>query len=473
MRSLFLCLYGAPLVPRRIATTLTTLVSCALLCALLGCTKDGVDLAPAPTRSPNIVFLLADDLGYSDLGCFGARDITTPAIDRLATEGATLTHCYASAPACTPTRAAFMTGRYPARCGLEGPISPSQRDVGLSSREPSVVRAIRSAGYTTGLIGKWHLGYAPHFHPNVHGFDEFFGLLGGQHDYFTHRGLEGLHDLWIQQTPTQVEGYSTDLFADQAVRFLRHHADERFFLMVAFNAVHAPFQNPANEDDVRDQDSWMQGERSDYIAMVERMDAAVSKILGTLDELNLRDNTVVVFTNDNGGESLARNAPLSLGKGDLHEGGIRVPGIVRWPGQVLPGSTVDQPIATHDLAATFLAAATTEAEGVDVEGLKLDGRDVRPLLRPEAAIEEHPLFWRIDRPDRNQLAVRLGPYKYLQIRAPATRPGGEEYLFDVTKDPAERVDLAADEPAKVAELRAAIAGWEAEMATESPRFQVK
>lgn len=418
---------------------------------------------------PNIVFIMADDLGFSDLGCQGAFDVRTPAIDSLAADGVRLTRCYASAPSCTPTRAAFLTGRYPARSGLEGPIGPAQREVGLPAAESILARSLEAAGYATGLVGKWHLGYAPHFGPRVHGFQEFFGFLGGQIDYHAHRGIDGLPDLWEDGRPARVEGYATDLVADRAVRFLRGHRGGPFFLWVAFNAPHAPYQNPDDPSDLRAPKEWLKGERSDYVAMVERMDRGVGRILEEIDALGLRENTIVVFTNDNGGEVLGRNAPLKGGKGDLYEGGIRVPALVRWPGRVPPGARCDQVAVTQDFTATFLALAGVSPR----DGRALDGIDLTAYLEGEREPVERTLVWRVPREDRDQRAVLRGRVKYIRIQGALAGGSVREFLFDVEADASERRDLSRDRPDDLEDMRRILEGWEREMAGEKPRFRTR
>jgi arylsulfatase A-like enzyme len=406
--------------------------------------------------------ILADDLGYGDLGCYGAPDIRTPHLDGLAREGVKLTQGYANAPVCTPTRAALMTGRWQQRVGLEWALYPEQKHMGLPAEEPSLARMLKESGYATGLFGKWHLGGIPALSPNAHGFDTFFGLLGGNVDSYSHRIRSGELDLWEDGRAVETEGYLTDLITDRAIAFIERHRDRPFFAYVAYNAVHWPFQPPGRPDDVRTAETWMRGTRADYAGMTESMDAGIGRILAALERHGLAQSTLVVFTSDNGGERLSRMAPLFHRKGSLWEGGIRVPYILRWPGRLPRDRTADQPVISMDLTASILAAAGARPP----VGRTLDGMDVLPILAGEMAPAERTFFWRVDRKERQQKAVRKGRFKYVL-------DGESELLFDVAADPGERNDLAYDQPAPVAELRALLKAWEAEIAKEKPRFVVK
>lgn len=293
---------------------------------------------------PNVVFILTDDVGYGDIGSYGARDIRTPNIDRLARQGVKLTDFYA-APTCTPTRAALITGRYQQRVRLERPLGsqgPSLQQ-GLAATGRSLPQLLKNNGYATALIGKWHLGYKPEFSPNAHGFDHFYGFLSGYIDFYTHTRSDGLPDLYENAMPVTDSGYMTDLITARAVRFIERSATRPFFIEVAYNAAHWPFQRPDNPSVAANHGAFqgpgdsIPATRQDYAAMLERADEGVGQILATLDRLGLSQNTLVIFTNDNGGEWLSRNAPLFHRKGTLWEGGIRVPAIFRWPAR-LPGA---------------------------------------------------------------------------------------------------------------------------------------
>jgi arylsulfatase A-like enzyme len=432
----------------------------ALTLALLG--GPGAAADSGNGRRPNVVIVLVDDMGWADLGCYGSKDIRTPHVDRLAARGVRLTSFYSNGPVCTPTRAALMTGRWQQRVGLEWAIYPGQKEPGLPASETSLARMLKGAGYATALFGKWHLGYRPEFGPNAHGFDEFFGLLSGNVDHYSHKEVNGEPDWYDNTKPVEVAGYSTDLITARAVAFIDRHAREPLFLYVAYNAVHWPFQPPGKPQDVRSLPTWHDGTRKDYGAMVEAVDAGVGKILAALDRHGLADDSLVVFTNDNGGERLSDNGPLFHHKATLWEGGIRVPCVLRWPGHLPAGRVSDQAAIMMDLTATALAACRVAPP----RGRVLDGLDLLPLLSGRAPPAERTLFWRIDRKDRQQKAVRRGAWKYV-------RDGGIELLFDLGQDPGERKDLAYRHPEEVVALRRLLAGWEAEMARAKPAFVVK
>jgi arylsulfatase A-like enzyme len=235
-----------------------------------------------------------------------------------------LTDFYANGPVCTPTRAALMSGRYQQRVGLEWAISPGQRELGLAVEDSTLARVLKRDGYATALFGKWHLGYRREFGPLAHGFDEFFGLLSADIDHYSHREINGEPDLYEGDRPVERKGYMTDLITERAVAFVEKHTGEPFFLEVAYNAVHWPFQPPDRPDDVRDIKTWYKGTRRDYAQMLERVDDGVGAILGALEKRGLTDRTLVILTNDNGGEQLSRGTPLRGNKGILLEGGIRV-----------------------------------------------------------------------------------------------------------------------------------------------------
>ena len=410
---------------------------------------------------PNIVVFFMDDLGYSELRSDGALDVESPNLDRLAREGVRLTHCYAAAPVCTPTRAAFMTGRYQHRVGLESVIAASRgnNDEGLSPEEPTLPRYLREAGYATALIGKWHLGSRPEFRPNRHGFDEFFGFLGGAVDYYSHRGEDGKHDLYENDEPVHVDNYLTDEITARAIAFIDRNAGKPFFLDVAYNATHWPFQPPGLEeppahptgstgDVIR---SWAaEGTRRDYVRMLESADKGIGRILAALDRHGLRENTLVIFTSDNGGEWLSRMEPLFHRKGTLWEGGLRVPCILRWPAQLPSKRTSEQPAITMDLSATILAAASVKPS----DDRPLDGIDLIPLLKKKASVLQRTFYWRGASAASRDRAVREGRWKY--INSSPLFPG---LLFDVVADPGERNDLAARHPDVLRRLEAQHREW--------------
>jgi arylsulfatase A-like enzyme len=434
-----------------------TLLACLLALLTL---SPAVAAPPRPT-GPNVVLILTDDMGYADLGCYGCKDIRTLNIDRLAKEGTRLTDFYSNGPVCTPTRAALMTGRWQQRVGLEWAIYPGQKEPGLPTREVTLARMLKDAGYRTGMFGKWHLGYRKEFAPNSHGFETFMGLLSGNIDHYSHKEINDELDWYENTTPTEAKGYSTDLITARAVDFIERRAKERFFLYLPYNSVHWPFQPPDKPGDVRTRPTWFDGTRKDYAAMLQRIDEGVGKVLAALDRHGIADDTLVVFTNDNGGERLSNNGPFFHHKATLWEGGIRVPCILRWKGHVPAGKVSSQAGISMDLTATILAACGIKPPA----GRKLDGIDLLPHLQGEKTVER-TFYWRITRPDQNQRAVRLGQWKFV-------RDSGYELLFDLAVDPGERKTLAYHHPNKVAQLRKKLAKWEAEMAKEKPAFVVK
>lgn len=441
----------------KIGTTLYTIFIMAILSLLIAADRVQAD---RPGR-PNVVLIMTDDMGYADVGCYGSKDIRTPHIDRLAKDGTRLTDFYSAGPVCTPTRAALMTGRWQQRVGLEWAIGPGMKEPGLPARETTVARLLRDAGYRTALFGKWHLGYKKEFGPNVHGFDTHVGLLSGNVDHYSKKEINGELD-WYHDHVLQYEpGYATDLITARTVAYVDKHAGAPFFVYVAYNAVHWPFQPPDRPDDVRTRATWFDGDRKRYAAMVERIDAGVGKIVAALKERGILDNTLLVFTNDNGGERYSDNGPFAQRKGTLWEGGIRVPCLLRWPGHVAAGTLSRQPAISMDLTATVLAACGVKPQ----EGRPLDGVDLLPLLKT-GRVTERTFFWRIDRGKVQQKAVRRGDWKYLLA-------GGKERLFDLTADPGERTSLDARHPDRLADLRRRYAAWEAEMAKEKPAFVVK
>ncbi len=415
-----------------------------------------------PARKPNVIFILVDDMGYADLSSFGSKDIRTPNIDRLAKEGVKLTQHYSNGPVCTPTRAAFITGRYQQRVGLEWAIGPGLKDPGLPVEETSIARMLKNKGYATALMGKWHLGYKPEFSPNAHGFDDFFGILSGNVDHYSHKENNGEHDLREQDKETFVEGYLTDHLARRSVEFIKRQKDKPFFLYLAFNAVHWPFQRPNRPDTVRTRETWFEGARGDYIEMMQSVDAAVGEVLMTLDQQGITQDTLVIFNSDNGGERLSDNGPYFNTKGTLWEGGIHTPGLARWPAALPKGKVSTQVAITMDWTATILAAA-----GIQLERA-LDGLNLAPILQGKQPVQDRTLCWRIDRAGFRQQAIRSGKWKLV------TQPTSVNLLlFDLERDPGERRNLFYEQQAKAVELRTKLMDWDREMNQSKPRFSVK
>ena len=410
----------------------------------------------ATSQRPNVVLIITDDVGYGDIGSYGSPDIKTPHIDRLAKEGVRLTDFYA-APQCTPTRAALLSGQYQQRVRMERAMGSvgAWLETGLPATGRTLPQLLKNNGYRTGLVGKWHLGYKPEFGPNAHGFDYFFGFLSGYIDFYTHVRGDGQHDLFENTAPVHEDGYMTDLITARALSFIERRTAEPFFLDVSYNAAHWPYQVPdrfsksANNAAFQGPADEVPATRKDYAAMLERADAGVGQIVQKLEALGLTRNTLVIFTNDNGGEWLSRNAPLFHRKDTLWEGGIRVPTIFRWPGRLPAGKTSAQTGLTMDLTASILAATSTV---VPAEA-RPDGINLLPIFEGRSPVIERALFWRINVENRQQRAVRSGDWKLLI-------DGDDLLLFNLKLDIGERHDLAASRPDLVAKLRPMIAAWE-------------
>ena len=407
---------------------------------------------------PNVLFILADDLGYGDLSCYGRPDYDTPVLDRLATQGMKFTSAYAAAPVCTPTRCAFVTGRYPQRfeVGLQEPLTSSSPIVGLPAAQPTIATRMHAAGYETALIGKWHLGWRPEYQPRRHGFDEFFGSLSGALDYFTHlapdAGEPALPDLWDNDERVTSDGYLTDLFTQRAVEYVQRPRTKPFYLSLHYTAPHSPWEGP--DDRAVDHADHGAGPMTNggslgaYATMMRSMDEGIGRVLAALRRARLERDTLVIFTSDNGGERYSFNWPFSFGKFGLWEGGIRVPAIVRWPGVVPAGSVTDQAAITMDWTATILAAAGAPADAA----APLDGESLLPVLAGDRAVYDRSLFWRT----RIRAAARIGRWKYVQ-------DAGEDHLYDLGVDLGEKTDLKLREPAAFADVKAKYAAWAAQM----------
>ena len=423
------------------------------------------------TTRPNIVFIVADDLGYADLGCYGGRDAVfgpvSPVLDSLAANGLKLTQGYANSPVCSPTRFALMTGRYQYRLrgAAEEPIRSDSRGssaLGLPTAHPTLPSLLRDSGYCTALIGKWHLGYPPHFGPLRSGYEEFFGPMSGGVDYFTHCDSRGIHDLWVGDQEAKAEGYLTDLLSQRAVEYVDSMAQQPkgntkpFFLSLHYTAPHWPWETrddaaraPAVKDNLFD---LAGGNIHLYRRMIHHMDEGIGRLMAALGAHGMADNTLVVFTSDNGGERFSDNWPLVGGKMDLTEGGIRVPWIAHWPAVIAPHSESGQLCMTMDWSATMLDAAGVSADAA----YPLDGVSLMQVLRDAGHDFERRLHWRMNH--RDQQAMREGNWKYLRVE-------GNDYLFDLSTDERERANLGKKEPERLARMRA---DWEAWNATMPP-----
>lgn len=427
----------------------------------------------AGAARPNIVFIVADDMGYGDLGVTGAEDTHTPYLDKLASEGVLFTRFYANAPECTPTRTAIFTGRYQQRVGgLECAIGTDdvgrygdairlaeQGELGLPTSEFTLVEGLKNAGYETIMSGKWHLGYRPQFSPNAHGFDHAFYIEGGNCDYYRHTESTGRNVLRLNGELIEREGYMTDLITNEAVVYLaKKQNDKPFFLYVPYTAPHSPFQVPlADSGRLVPEAMWNEGTRAQYVQMVNRMDEGIGLILNTLRAKGFADNTLVVFISDHGGtKHQARNEPFFGHKGTLFEGGLRVPCIARWPGKLPAGKTTDRMGMTFDLTRSFFRIA-----GVDVpDGRKLDGIDILKDVQTDSPPRDRTLFWRYRRADRTWKAVRDGRWKYVLRESDA---GYDEWLFDFDADEREQVNIMGKENEVLKRLEGLIRDWEKEV----------
>lgn len=407
-------------------------------------------------RKPNILVIVADDQGYCDLGVQGcSKDVRTPAIDSLAKNGVRFTDGYVSGPYCSPTRAGLMTGRYQTRFGHEfnpGPAEAAVKNFGLPLTEKTMADRLKAAGYATGMVGKWHLGYQPAFHPQKRGFDEFFGFLGGAHSY-VNATEDKANPIRRGAQPVDEKEYLTDAFRREALAFIDGHVKDPWFLYWTFNAVHAPLQATDRYTErfagVTDQ------KRRTYLAMLSAMDDAIGAVLEKLKAAKLEEDTLIFYVSDNGGppSNGSNNGVLHGHKAQTWEGGIRVPFIVQWKGRVPSGQAFFHPVIQLDILPTALAAAGTTIS----PAWKLDGVNLLPFLEGKDKRAPHEaLYWRFG----EQMAVRMGSWKL--VKAPGDTGGmAKAKLFDLGKDIAEATNQADTHPEKAKELMAAWTRWDA------------
>ena len=441
----------------------------AILASLAALAAAGCGQNPGP--GPNFVVILADDLGYADLAVYGSERNRTPYLDRMAAEGLRFTDFHSNGPMCSPTRAALLTGLYPQRFGtnFEGALSGvGDYDTGLPLDARTIAEELGRAGYTTGMFGKWHLGYQAPYLPTRQGFEEFRGLVSGDGDHHSHIDRSGRPDWWSNESLSPEDGYGVDLITRHSVDFIRRNRDRPFFLYVAHLAIHFPWQGP--------DDAGYREEGGDYHnlsklgqldsldvsgkvnEMVEAVDASAGAILDAVRQAGIARDTLVIFTSDNGGyrtyqggyHNISENGPLRGQKTQVYEGGHRVPAIAWWPGRISPGETAEL-AATFDLFPTFLDLA-----GVQPEGLALDGTNLVPLLLQGRALPERTHFWRI----RDRAAARRGRWKLVRIA------GETPELYDLASDLGETTDLASSQAQTAAELADALARWEAGIAAQ-------
>ena len=468
------------------------LTICFCLLTMLPALQHSPSALLADELRPNILFVVMDDLGYGELGCYGGTDIPTPHIDSLAASGARCTNGYVTASFCAPSRAALMTGRYQSRFGFDANpvgVRNAEPGVGLPVTERTLADRLREVGYVTGLVGKWHLGGTAPFHPQRRGFDEFFGFLHEGHYYVappwkgvttwlrrqalpdgskgrwaspdgrvhwtTHMGhrepdYDADNPLLRNSQPVSEPDYLTDALTREACDFITRHSHQPWFLYLAYNAVHSPMQAT---DDWLDQFSHIQDpQRRIFAAMLAHADDGVGKVLKSLEASGTRNSTLVFFVSDNGGptkELTSSNHPLRGGKGDLYEGGIRVPWILSWPGQIPAGTVIDQPVISMDATATALQLANVPMEKVTLDGRPLLNVDRRTISPPSG----RHFCWRFG----GKRAIRNGSWKMVG-------QGEMWQLFDLSTDPSESRDVYGEHPETVLELQTLWQQWNSEQA---------
>ncbi len=399
--------------------------------------------------APNIVLIVADDLGYADLGVHGCKDIVTPNIDSIANDGVRFTSGYVTAPVCAPSRAGFLTGRWQDRFGFEDNPLPGSK-WGLPLEQKTIAERLKPEGYATGIFGKWHQGEAPEYLPTNRGFDEFFGFLSGMHSYF-HADDPQWGKIYRGTEPASLDKYLTRAIADECVSFIDRHKDKPFFLYAAFNAPHIPGEVPEGYL-TRIPEGITDPVRRTYLAMVRALDDGVGSILESLRKNGLDQNTLVIFFSDNGGPIMkeaaangASNKPLRGGKAELWEGGIRVPFFMRWTGRIPAGRVLDEPVISLDVLPSVLALAGVPSDST------LDGVNILPWAEGKAsAPDRQPFFWKF----YNQIVVREGGLKFI-----GQDYGRKSELYDLKNDISETTDLAPGNPEKAAALKARFEEW--------------
>jgi len=424
-------------------------------------------------KQPNFIFILADDLGYADLGCCGARDAALPGgvspnLDRIAREGMLFTDGYSNSPVCSPTRFALATGRYQYRLrgAAEEPLAGTAKGnpvLGLPPEHPTLPSMLLEAGYATALVGKWHLGYRPHFGPEKSGYQQFFGPMAGGVDYFSHCARNGDHDLWEGEHQVQREGYLTDLLSARAAQFVRDQKDHPFLLSLHYTAPHWPWltrDDAAESKRINGAIAHLDGGSiATYRRMIHHMDEGIGRLMAALRDTGADDNTLVVFTSDNGGERFSDNWPFIGQKMDLLEGGIRVPLLARWPARIQAAQVSRMPAITMDWTTTMLAAAGVAPH----PDFPQDGVSLLPLFADATWQAPRNLYWRMAH--RRQRALRQGQWKYLRIE-------DHEYLFDLATDERERANQAGRDPERLGAMRAAWEAWAATMPGIPPEAKV-
>ena len=404
---------------------------------------------------PNVILIMADDLGYGDLSCYGNPEIRTPHLDRLAAEGVRFTDFHSNGTVCSPTRAALLTGKYQQRTGISFVVTVAKRDLGLGLEETTFAESMKSAGYITGMFGKWHLGYDPRFNPVHQGFEEYVGFLAGNVDYHSHVDQAGYEDWWMGDQLVPEEGYTTDIITLHAVNFIKRHQEEPFLLYIPHEAPHYPYQGRSSKADRMiggkpGKDYPVRGSEEDYHTlhreMVEVMDEGIGNIIQTLKDLDLDQKTLVLFCSDNGAtRDVGSNAPFRDAKGTVWEGGHRVPAIAWWPETIKPQRVSQETVLSMDFFPTM----------VDVVGGSipedLDGVSLKDLLLKGESLPKRDLFWQYN----SQRAIRSGEWKLVSLE-----PEEELQLFNLKNDPEEAHNLAKTDPDLVQELEQKLTDWE-------------
>lgn len=454
--------------------SLKTILAATLVTSLLGTSP----ASEAAEKKPNIILFLADDLGYGDVQCYGAKDIKTPVMDALAEDGALFTDGYASFPVCSPTRAAFLTGRYVHRFGPSFEDYFSAESPGLApGKHLTIASMLQEAGYATGCFGKWNVSNTGRVPANQFGFDRWVGLHLN-HDFYTHRLISNEElDMFVDGEPAdQFAGtWSDTVFANEAIKFINENKDRPFFIYLPWQAPHDPIQDPDIPFDPPKRN--LAEHRPLLVKMIERLDLETGRVLEALKENGLCDNTLVIFTSDNGGApNIASNAPLRGAKQELYEGGIRVPLMVRWPSVVEPGKVINTPVTALDLTATIAAAAGVSPPPDSA----FDGESLIPVFEGTGQIaEDRALFFRRRAVNNRegdffirQSAVRKGDMKYIRsyqhLGENKFSDEFKEELFNLKEDIAETKDLKASAPDQLAKLRGLLEAWEEEMAKSVP-----
>lgn len=408
-------------------------------------------------KKPNIILIMADDLGYGDIGCYGNKEISTPNIDALAKDGMKLTDYHSNGAVCSPTRAALLTGRYQQRAGIEGVIYAKgpTRQTGLALKEITFAEVLKTCGYVTGIFGKWHLGYNVEFNPVRQGFDEFRGYVSGNVDYHSHIDGAGFDDWWKNLEKVPEEGYCTDLITKHGIDFIERHKDEPFCLYLPHESVHSPYQG--RNDAPQRLPGGKKGKVTKgtqiaraYKEMVEVVDDGIGKIVDTVKRLDLEHKTFIFFCSDNGATKNGSNGILAGFKGSLWEGGHRVPAIAYWSGRIKPGTVTNQTVLGMDVFPTMASIAGAKLPSE----LNLDGVDLLGMLTKGRKLPDRTLFWRY----RKQKAVRKGPWKLLV-------QGKEASLYNLDDDLGEKKNLAGSKPEMVNMLQAELDAWEKEVTT--------